>query len=338
MGGNAIKKVPISRIPKKDYNIIRTEIFEKFKDIFLLDFLYDLPNKEDFGDIDILYQYKQTNNVQQIIKDICLPDEIVTNGLVTSFSYKYFDYFCQIDFIKTEDMSINKFYLSYGDTGSIIGRITSFNNIKYGHDGLWIILTGKILNTYDKSTFFRETHIYDKLLLTNSEIEICKFLKLDYDKWISGFNNCTELYEWIVQCNLYSYSVFENLKYDHRRRLTIRKFYSNFLEYIEKYHDYTKIHQNAEYIAIDYFHKNDFVLKVIEKHKILLKRHEKFNGNYFVDKNINYKDIGKCMKLIKNKINETQNFDEWLDNNEIKYIYNEYDTILNKFYYSNISK
>jgi hypothetical protein len=59
MGGNALKKVKVQRIPIKIYKEIIQELIEKLANIPIsFCFPFEVPGKEDFGDIDVLIDSK----------------------------------------------------------------------------------------------------------------------------------------------------------------------------------------------------------------------------------------------------------------------------------------
>jgi hypothetical protein len=118
MGGHALKKVLASRIGLLQYNVVKSKLHEQLSSKIVLEFLIDVPNKIDFGDIDILCQATNNIDIVNIIKETFNTVEIVSNGDVCSFSYQINDgeikYF-QVDLIKSDNLKMSKFYFSYGD-------------------------------------------------------------------------------------------------------------------------------------------------------------------------------------------------------------------------------
>ena len=149
MGGHALKKVIASRINLIEYNKVKLDLAEKFQNLLDIKFVIDVPNKQDFGDIDVLYSLESSDliDIISLIKKLFNPIEIVPNGPILSFSYsvintndnsiaseKYF----QVDLIYCKNIEMGKFYFSYGDLGGIIGiyRHTSRDTL-----GLEIIIS-----------------------------------------------------------------------------------------------------------------------------------------------------------------------------------------------------
>jgi hypothetical protein len=268
MGGHALKKVNASRIGLLQYNEVKTDLYKQLSSKFELEFLIDVPNKIDFGDIDVLYKYKSTNsfpNIIDIIKQTFNPIEIVPNGDVCSFSYqiisddgeiKYF----QVDLIKSTNLEMSKFYFSYGDLGGIIGRIAQYIGLKYGSAGLCVCLNsqtiGKFLNLEQNLEFKNnlkkqlKTQLnrddvdlyldiivkaqYSNIVLTSNPHIICEYLGLDYNKWIRGFKSKNDIYEWIIESKFFNPNQFKVLNCAGRQRANKRPMYQDFLQYIFK--------------------------------------------------------------------------------------------------------
>jgi hypothetical protein len=135
MGGNAIKKVKISRINLSNYNKIKKLLFHictfnkpSFENVMSgncaidlcngvnnlskyinVDFIYDVPGKNDFGDIDVLYMSNDKVNIKDLLIKLYNPEEIVVNGDVTSFAYnyKYTDFIVRDDnLIETNELIV----------------------------------------------------------------------------------------------------------------------------------------------------------------------------------------------------------------------------------------
>lgn len=270
MGGHALKKVNVSRIGLLQYNEVKRDLYKQLSSEFELEleleFLIDVPNKIDFGDIDILYKYKLTNsfpNVIDIIKQTFNPTEIIHNGDVCSFSYqitsnngeiKYF----QVDLIKSTNLEMSKFYFSYGDLGGIIGRIAQYIGLKYGSAGLWVCpnsqTIGEFLNLEQNVKLVNnlktqlKTQLncddvdldaivkaqYSNIVLISSPQIICEYLGLDYNKWIGGFTSKNDIYEWIIESKFFNPTQFKVLDCAGRQRANKRPMYQDFLQYIFK--------------------------------------------------------------------------------------------------------
>jgi hypothetical protein len=329
MGGNALKKIKTVRKNKNDYEIIKKYILEKTSEYLKCEIIIELPAKESFGDLDVLYISNPKINIKELVIKLFSPNEIVINGDVMSFDYENF----QIDFIKCdshEDLISSQFYFSYGDIGSIIGKIVNHYGLKFGHEGLWINL---ISNTINKDEEINMTKITGKIILTKNSQEICKYLGLNFEKWKNGFLSKKEIFDWIIESKYYKKETFHNLNYDHRKRLSLRPFYKEFLDYIKVNINevsicnskYSELKINLQEEAIIYFNKHNDVNKLVEYNKLLETRRNKFNGLMLIELGIINKELGKIISIFKNFIKDkfNKNFEEWLDENEKKDIENE---------------
>jgi hypothetical protein len=305
MGGKALKNVKCVRIDRRSYETIKNEVISKLSKYIKVESLIELPDKESFGDIDLLYE-ENSENVLEIVKKEFNPKDIFINGPYLSFSYylKEDEYF-QIDLIKTENIIIAKFYLSYGDLGSIIGIMVKKNNLSFGHDGLSVI--------YED----------EKIILLEDQEKISNFLELDYKKYEEGFKTTEEIYKWVLECKFFDKEYFElkNLNSNKNHAYKIRPFFKEFCDYVKnleiKNENIDKISVN-EYINL--FDKNKEKEEIDKKIEIRKLNQEKYSGLIFMEFLDNKKNINKYKQEFKEKISLNYNFNEWLKNNEIEYI------------------
>lgn len=331
MGGHALKKVIASRINLDQYNSIKQIIGEKVGKYLNLDFVFEVPGKCDFGDIDVLYNFKTDENLKknitELIQDIFNPVEIIVNGPVCSFAYKLDEqdniYF-QVDFIFCKDLYMSKFYFSYGDLGGIIGRICQHIGLTYGSDGLWVCVNSQTINNYkntdniilnslEKISGFLEDasgisgfqediskSIQGKIILSNQPIKICDYLGLDIKVWTKGFELKDEIFTWVTKSKYFKKDSFRALDYEHRHRAEKRPMYCDFLNYvfadeknftIEKGNSSQYINLNYQIEAIEYFNMTSQLNQMILNELIRLKRKEKFSGKKFIELGINDKQI-----------------------------------------------
>lgn len=181
-------------------------------------------NKESFGDADIIINVTDFDRpMREFIQEEFSPNEIFHNGNCWSFDYKQL----QIDLITTsdEDFDTNYHYLAYNDLGNFIGRIAHGLGLKYGQEGLW----------YEH--FFKDQKI-GRIEVSKDYPKIFEFLGLSYDRWLEGFENLTDIFEYIVQSPFFDYDMFQlsNLNKINRERNLKRASYMSFLEYIELNH------------------------------------------------------------------------------------------------------
>ncbi len=328
MGGNALKTVKTERKNKEEYEIIKTEIMEKIKEKLYCEIVLEVPNKTNFGDLDVLFVNDENLDIKKIIQDTFNPKEIVHNGEVYSFDYNNF----QIDFItcnSLEKLNMARFYFSYGDLGSIIGRISNYYGLKFGHKGLWLVL---LENTVEVNKDINMQHTFGKVKLSKIPKEICEFLDFDYKVWENGFRDKKEIYDWIVKSKYFKKEIFNTLNYEHRSRAVLRPFYQEFLNFIEM--DLLNIKKanikegeikiNIQDAAIKHFNKEEKVKEILNEIKLRNERKEKFNGKYLIDFGIEPKKVGQYINNFKKYIenNYKINFDIWLDSQTKESVFN----------------
>lgn len=326
MGGNALN-VDVQRINKSTYNIIKDKITTLFKDKLIIQFLYNIDNKESFGDLDVLCQcVNEHDNVLDILKSLYTSIDIYKNGSIISFAYEYENQYYQIDLIKTSNFPMSTFYLSYGVVGAIIGRMTNKQNVKYSETGLSLYIRGKMLKLYDNYEY-TDNNVYRTIKLTTDPIVICDFLNLNYDIWHRGFATNNDLFEWICSSNIYSQHMFENINLHGKCQ--------QYLDFIDYSNDRISINHNEEFdiIAVEYFNIKDTIINAIEDIHKEIDRKKKFNGDMIIKQGLVGKNIGNCIKYIKNKIVESgySDFNIWLDEHDESNIMDQCLTMINEF-------
>lgn len=124
-----------------------------------------------------------------------------------------------------EDFNSNYHYLGFNDLGNYIGRIAHRLGLKYGQEGLWY-------NHYQKDQNL------GKVMISKDYREIFKFLDLDYDRWLQGFPNLEDTFEYVLTSKYFDSEMFklENLNRINRERNMKRTSYMSFLEWIQVNH------------------------------------------------------------------------------------------------------
>jgi hypothetical protein len=318
MGGNALKNTKTERKNKKEYDEIKFTILKILSEHLICDIIYEVPEKKDFGDLDVLYISNEKIIMKDLVTKLFNPNEIVVNGSVMSFDYNQF----QIDLIKCpnkEYMNMAMFFYGYGDIGSIIGRICNHYGLKYGHEGLWANILD---NTLDEKKEIDVSKNTTKLILSTDPVNICKFLEYDYKEWQKGFETKESIFKWLTSSKYFNADIFSVLNHEHYQRAIKRTIYMEFLKYInissierasiEK--SYIKI--NLQSMAIKYFEKEKELEEIIKYRNKLNERKRKFNGKYLIELNIKQEEIGEIIKNFKEYIQEKykSKFENWLDN------------------------
>jgi hypothetical protein len=368
MGGNAIKdpktqKSICGRLSKDHYEMIKQHVLKILQSLtFICETVRELPGKDSFGDIDVLYVKKEDINMRDIIrKYFNVTDEthIAGNGNVMSFAFDCSSvctdlplktYF-QVDFIKVvniEHLGTIRFYFSYGDIGAIFGRIFNYYSLKFGDMGLWCEL---VENTVDPSKKFNVKCSLGKVMLSYNIQEICNFAGIDYQFWDIEIpklqkDQRDKIFNWIKSCPLFSPDIFKSLNSDHRHRFNLRPFYKEFVQSIG-ITDVTKVEDtvsetggnayNSQLKAIKYFKKENEMNAVVQMTLLRNSRKEKFSGGDFLEKykkthnvELDGKQSGEIVNNVKRYfLLETNSniWDEFLDTHSKE----ENDELIEKF-------
>lgn len=135
MGGNALAEFGAQRVSPRRYEELKTHLYGILAEEGILGVApVEMPGKEDFGDIDIVYTGDgiTRKSINEIFGE---GTPVAKNGHVHSFLFHE----VQVDMIKAQPESLNFHfnYLSFGDRGMIIGRLARSLGFIFGHDGLW---------------------------------------------------------------------------------------------------------------------------------------------------------------------------------------------------------
>jgi hypothetical protein len=245
MGGNALKNVNTIRLSKAEFEPYVQEvcnlILTKFTYVSTLKYY---RNKQSFGDLDLLLKKSESKNAMEIIKELFNPTEIYLNDNAYSFDYKNF----QIDMIFKNDEDINsaEFFFAYNDLGNLIGRIANKFNLKFGFEGLQYVVRN------------HHGRLSKRIQVSKDERKILEFLGLSYERFVQGFDDVTDIYDYVISSKYFNADIFsyENLNHTNRTRNRKRVNYAGFLEYLESSDDF----KNRKY----QFDNEDAYLHVIE--------------------------------------------------------------------------
>jgi len=309
MGGSAFDNIEISRLNINTYTCLKNKIISVLQNNGIIcTHVIEAPEKDSYGDIDIIY-ISGTYILNFIKSEFNIIDSI-SNSVISSVAINYENNNYQVDFIKSslEEYEIHKFYLSYGDMGNIIGRMTNANGIKFGINGLYLYYYPN--GDTSIATF--------KLHLSTNPFEICDFLNLNYDQYVNGFETLNDIFNWIIKCKYFNKKLFnnDNLNTKYKHRIQTRKMFNHFIEFINtiQINEINEPKDKKTYIidaqleAIQYFNKIDILNNEIEllQKKNIIK--SKFNGKLFIDRGINPRLINNYIEQfqisIKNKYNK----------------------------------
>lgn len=329
MGGHALKKVQTIRLKKDDFVKIQQRVIDIFKlHEIVIDFIPYLQDKEDFGDLDVLWsnEINPGINMLEFIKKYFKPTEIVVNSDVISFDLDNF----QVDIIQVSNITFAKFYFSYADFGSIIGKTVKKYNMSFGHNGLF--------SSVETTSF----------LLTDNVLEFCKFINIDIEIW-KNIKTKHDLFQFIITSRFFCKENFQPNMYNYayRKRIKQRPLYLEFLKFLEidisildkdsnetndelldnpeEKETHKLVKQQIFNEAISFFNKDKEVEDI--KRKMDIKRHNcsKFNGAMLREKGFADKQIGIIIKALKLK---HPNYDEWIYNSTIEEINKSLDEVI----------
>lgn len=327
MGGNALKSVITIRKEKSEYEQIKNIIISRLEEYLLFDDLMkdvkyglikEAPEKEDFGDLDILIS-GSVENLYKLI-EYFEPDEIQRSGNIFSFNYKDF----QIDFLQVGNIEMAQFFYNFGDIGSILGRIFSTIGFRFGQKGLF-------LKIYD-DFLYKGKNTEGELFLSDSPSEICNYFNYDYERWLRGFSSLEECFEWIISSKYFRKSIFLGITNKKHKKSNQRPFYVSFIKYIESpYIRYNKFCYLPP--AIDYFNKQTEYVKLKEDIEIKKIIHVKFNGDIFnmlgYSIEQNKLPLGKFMDKFKESLSESD-FNNFIVNTPQEEINNKIQKFINE--------
>lgn len=297
MGGNALKNTFTRRYDKDEYFTLSTSVRNLFWGFYPVSKLAIIPafrEKESFGDMDILYTTQNdkplgVENLAEVFKS----NEVVRNTSVISLDHKEL----QIDLIWMEDEFFNYAYnyYSWNDTGNLVGKLAHQLGLKHGHKGL-------VLPLRDGNNNFADVIIsldHDKTL---------QFLGLDFDKFNSGFDNLTDIFNFISASQYYNPENYklENLNSIAKIRDRKRETYKKFLEFGESWNGVSapKIVDKSKCLKMIF----DFFPEAYPSYKEAIQKlamqqlaKTKFNGDMVAElTGLGARELGEFMKVLRN--------------------------------------
>jgi hypothetical protein len=325
MGGKTLKdkrgKQLCTRLNKEDFIKVHNKIIEILSQYenFTFQQIQNFPEKENFGDLDLLYIYDENfgdkcdNNLEEIIRENFNPTQYTTNN-----KHIIFDFNCElvgienkkfeIELIETnkDEIEFIKFILNYNDLGNILGKILNHYGFKLSrNDGLVCELRHK---TIDKTKSWNTN--LGEIFLSKDPKKICEFIGLDYNTYLE-FANCqssNNIYDWLISSPLFDPNHFKNCVEK------TRPFYNGFLEFIiNKFYTDAQYendiqHRNIQLDSIEFFGKkeeyNTIASKYIEELNVKCERKKKFSGTdvkqFVFSKNKKFENLpnDKIVKII----------------------------------------
>jgi hypothetical protein len=235
MGGNALKNVKTIRLKKSLYDQVKTDIqrvCEAYSSTFRISFAFDLPNKLDFGDVDVLYEVVDPSfKIATFIEDAFHPVETFKSGDIVSFAYPVGnDEYAQVDFNKCTQMEFAQMYYSYGDANAILGHLLKYNGLGLCPEGLYMIPVPETVfpDDEERRMKFPHQHYHQKMIISSDRLQVLNYLGVDA-RWMEGaYTDPTEIMDAIIRCRFFHQQKYRFLNKASRQR-SFRPFYHAFL-------------------------------------------------------------------------------------------------------------
>lgn len=222
MGGNALKSIILRRVDRSEMNTLLPEIQGKLLTYFSkVEPLKFYHNKPDFGDLDLMVPAEEMGmDLNSFLKSLGA-QEIYKNDHTISFDYQLF----QVDLIGTplHNWETTRFYFSYNDLFNLVGRLAHKFGLKLGHEGLHYPVREESGN------------LVKRIEISKDPEKILQFLGLDYGRYQQGFDEVTDIFQYVISSPYFNYKIFDydQLNHTNRTRNRKRKNYAGFLEYLE---------------------------------------------------------------------------------------------------------
>lgn len=313
MGGRLLTQVfglPEKRISRVDYFSIRQQLCVDFRDIYP-DCRIATPEvffeKEDFGDIDVLCNLQG----EQILKVIREKYKVKPHCNAGVYSFPLDGFQCDIISVCDKYFQITHDFYSWGDLGNILGRQFNAIGLNFGHKGL----VYKLHHSYFSGKQ-EDVSPIDKILICTDMQEILEYIGLDYSRWLDGFRNEREAFEFAELGKYFNPRMFffEELNHINRTRNRKRPMYCRFVERIqEKYKDKIIPRIGSGYYWPYVVQRWPHILTEIEKHRENYERNyiisKKFNGDLVKElTGLEGPDLGKFIARFKNSFEDFKNW------------------------------
>jgi hypothetical protein len=305
MGGKALKNTYTERKSIDYFNRIDSELIPVFKKALDTDVrvIKSYHSKSDFGDIDLMIKIKPNQiNILEFVKETFKPNEIISNGYTISFDYDSFQ--VDLNMIRENSWDVACIYFDYDPTGNLMGKTAHKFYCKYGDKGL--------IYRYNSG------RISENIVLSTDNREIFTFLGYDYDRFLEGFENLEDIFEFVVDSKYFDYTdmLMENLNHIDRKRNSKRVSYQKFLSYLtdNDIKKSIKIDRDNNINLINEFFPNINInerikeLEIEESNQNIIR--EKFNGRLILDlyPNLSGQEIGKAIMDFKMGMEDFSNY------------------------------
>lgn len=302
MGGNAFEQA--QRIPAAIYdNAVEVLVSWAHKNKIDLRIPFSYGGKETHGDIDILFNKKDVDRLQEFI-DYLSPVATIKhqqgfNLLIDVAGALKIQ--VDITLAPEDEIDFSFWYFSFNDLGNLIGRIAHRQGLKFGHDGLWYI--------------YRDgSQVLDKILLTDDIYEALEYLGFESDQFLSaGFLSKEDMFAWVERSRYFDPMAFPLEHRNHRARVrdSKRKIYNEFLRWLAERYDLTH-YEPADKVAYLQAHKAywSHLAPRMEQADERLRRKKLYKaavgGDIVMElTGLQGKKLGEFMRVVKERFPET---------------------------------
>lgn len=185
---------------------------------------YQLRNKTDFGDVDVLVEYVSTSvsanataaKFKQDMKDIFGNVKFHTCGVVSAF-IPLGDKRVKVDLVGVNNLDAALFYYSYTYTSFVITAKMAANRLCFSADGIYIRLDKTMKERFEQlkssvgtsstgtqqstmSTTTAQVDAVKSVYIANTVTDMCTFLGLDENVWRGGFDARDDVLTWLQGC------------------------------------------------------------------------------------------------------------------------------------------
>lgn len=273
--------------------------------------IVEMPEKESFGDLDLLYVCapgKTGADINGLIKELFSPTEIVKSGDVTSFDFMKF----QVDMIRCthETYGMSRFCLSYGDRGMILGQMAKCRGFSLGTKGLKVKHSAieELLGYAEKNIHLSSM---DEIVLTTNPAAIRAFMGLPAAEEDSedDLNSQHDVMRFCLQAPWFQPKWFAPRKLDNcesRKKLSKRPFYQKFCDRISEEYNLSDLdpptieEKAAEQTlrlthireGLDYFGKTHLLDEIRKRQERRQEVREKLSHTLFLALGVDKKSLG----------------------------------------------
>jgi len=318
MGGKAFG-FEAKRMSKTEYGFILMQNLRRINHIGRLDWgnaegVISVKDKEDFGDIDILVK-KQVFSFERFWEEYSseYKDYKKNSDVVSLLDHQD----RQIDLILTPIYLFDTHfdYLAYNDLGNFVGRLARAVGLKYGHDGLSLV----VRDPNNSGSMIGTIKVYE------DTGRVYNLLGLDSIEGSNGFNNMEEVYKFIMSSKYYHKDSFLLEKQSNKARVRDRKrkSYSGMLNYIKendasnserrKYSIFETLSMLPEGVRLKY-------IRMVTNNDQSNYKKTLFNGKVVMEvTGLKGKELGAFISYCKDKVDLSGNV-----NLQVKVLFNRY--------------